>query len=254
MDPLSTLALGLGAAWASGISLYATVLVLGGLDLFGVIDLPSSLEVLSNPGVLFVAGVLYFIEFFADKLPGVDTISDFLHTFIRVPAGSLLGAGAVSDLGLDMNDELLIILALIAGGAVAFSSHATKAGGRVIVNTSPEPMSNIIVSFTEDVMVVAGLLLAVFQPVIFLASFAVFALFVAWLLPKIWRGIRGFFNRFRDPAANLPWRAEAWAPDLPVGFGPTPDPEHDPPAALIPPDDDEGPSPDHRPDHRPERP
>ena len=96
---------------------------------------------------------------------------------------------------------------------MALSSHATKAGGRAIVNTSPEPFSNIIISFIEDVMVVAGLLLSIFQPVVFFASFAVFALFMIWLLPKIWRGIRGFFGRYRDPAANVPWRREAWRQD-----------------------------------------
>ncbi len=213
MEALNSLALALGAAWASGISLYATVLVLGGLDLMGVVDLPGPLQTLSSPMVLFIAGALYFFEFFADKVPGVDTVNDFIHTFIRVPAGAVMASGAVSEMDVGISPDLLMALALIAGGAVTLSSHAAKAGGRAIVNTSPEPFSNIIVSFAEDVMVVAGLLLAIFQPVFFFASFAVFALFMIWLLPKIWRGVRGFFHRYRDPGANVPWRREAWRVD-----------------------------------------
>lgn len=210
MDALSIVTLAMGAAWASGINLYATVLLVGLLGSFGLVPLPDALSPLTSPVVLAVAGVAYCLEFFADKIPGLDSAWDAVHTFIRIPAGALLAAGAATGLG----DDYLVALALIGGAAVAAGSHATKAGGRAMINTSPEPVSNWAASFFEDVLVVVGLLLALFKPVLFLAFAAAFFLLVLWLLPKIWRGLRSLYARFAGGVV----RVERAIPDRRPGF------------------------------------
>lgn len=139
METIDAVALMLGAAWASGINLYAAILMLGWMGGSGHVELPPELHVLSNPAVMLAAGGMYLVEFFADKIPGVDTAWDALHTFIRIPAGALLAAGAAQGLDVGQSGELV---ALLLGGGVAATSHATKAGTRVLVNTSPEPFSN----------------------------------------------------------------------------------------------------------------
>lgn len=202
MDALSIVTLAMGAAWASGINLYATVLLVGLLGSTGLVPLPDGLSPLTSPIVLTVAGVAYLIEFFADKIPGLDSFWDAVHTFIRIPAGALLAAGAASGLG----EDYMVALALLGGAAVAAGSHATKTGTRAVINTSPEPVSNWAASFFEDVLVVGGLLLALFKPGVFLIFVILFFLAAAWLLPKIWRGIRGLVRRFsgKGDAAAVP--------------------------------------------------
>jgi Domain of unknown function (DUF4126) len=190
VEALNLVALGLGAAWASGINLYLAVLILGGLGAAGVVDLPGDLTVLEHPAVLVAAGGLYIVEFVADKVPGVDSAWDALHTFIRIPAGALLAAGALQDWGAGYE----VAAALLAGGTLAAASHATKASGRVAVNTSPEPFSNWLVSLLEDGLVLGGLFLALFKPALFLTLLGVFALLVIWLLPKLWRALRRLFG------------------------------------------------------------
>jgi len=185
----STLALTLGAGWASGINLYAAVLVLGLLGASGNIDLPAGLAVLSDPLVIAAAGLMYCIEFFADKVPGVDSGWDTLHTFIRIPAGALLAAGAVGDIGPGAE-----LAAGLVGGSLAAASHAAKAGTRVLINTSPEPFTNWTASIAEDVGVVGGMFLALTHPAVFLAALVVFLLLLVWLLPRLWRGIRRVFG------------------------------------------------------------
>ena len=187
METIDTIALMLGAAWASGINLYAAILVLGWLGGSGHIDLPPDLQVLSNPLVMLAAGGMYAVEFFADKVPGVDTGWDALHTFIRIPAGALMAAGAAQGLDVGPAAELA---ALLVGGGVAATSHATKAGSRVLINTSPEPFSNWGASVAEDVSVIAGLWAALNHPVLFLVLFALFISSVIWLLPRLWRALR----------------------------------------------------------------
>ncbi|WP_295389021.1 DUF4126 domain-containing protein [uncultured Thiodictyon sp.] len=186
MDTLTqTLALTLGASWASGINLYATMLVLGLAGATGTVDLPPGLDILSDPRVLAAAGLMFIVEFFADKVPGVDSAWDGLHTFIRIPAGALMAMGAAGDVG-PVGDTLIALL----GGGVAAASHATKAGTRIMLNTSPEPFTNWIASVTEDVGVVGGLLLALTNPGIFLICLALFFLLLIWLLPMLWHGIK----------------------------------------------------------------
>lgn len=190
MEALNLVALGLGAAWASGINLYLAVLILGGLGAAGMVDLPGDLTVLEHPAVLAAAGGLYIVEFVADKVPGVDSAWDALHTFIRIPAGALLAAGVLQDWGAGYE----VAAALLAGGTLAAASHATKASGRVAVNTSPEPFSNWLVSLLEDGLVLGGLFLALFKPALFLTLLGVFVLLVIWLLPKLWRALRRLFG------------------------------------------------------------
>ena len=189
MDPIHTIALTMGSAWASGINLYATVFVLGYLGMTGDIALPPELQALSHPLVLGVAAVMYCVEFFADKVPGVDTGWDTLHTFIRIPAGALLAAGAVGDVSAPAE-----FAAMLAGGSLAAGSHALKAGSRVVINASPEPFTNWAASITEDVAVVAGLWTALRHPWLFLAALLVFILLMIWLLPKLWRAIVKVFS------------------------------------------------------------
>ena len=186
---IKTLSLTMGTAWASGINLYATILVLGGLHHTGNIVLPETLTILANPMVIGAAGLMYVVEFVADKIPGVDTGWDTIHTFIRIPAGAMLAAGAVGE----VNPALMISAGLLGGGLAA-GSHATKAGGRVMINTSPEPFSNWSASILEDVLVVAGLWTAINSPWLFLSLLLLFILLMIWLLPKMWRGIKKVFS------------------------------------------------------------
>jgi len=149
MNPIETLGIALGAGFSSGLNLYATVATLGLLERFGVIHLPASLHVLAHPAILAIAGVLYFVEFFADKIPYVDTVWDMIHTFIRPPAAALLAYSAAGA----APAEWRWAAALLAGG-VALTSHGTKASARAAVNTTPEPLSNWALSFGEDVLAV----------------------------------------------------------------------------------------------------
>jgi len=187
METIEAISLMLGAAWASGINLYAAILVLGWLGGSGQVDLPPNLEVLSHPAVMLSAGGMYLVEFFADKIPGVDTGWDALHTFIRIPAGALMAAGAAQGLDMGQAGELI---GLLLGGGLAATSHATKAGSRVLINTSPEPFSNWGASVAEDLSVFAGLWAALNHPWLFIGLLAAFLLGVAWLLPRIWRAIK----------------------------------------------------------------
>jgi hypothetical protein len=194
MDPtvIQTLALTLGVGWASGINLYAAILTLGLMNAMGYTTLPPDLSILSDPLVLAAAGFMYFVEFFADKTPGVDSGWDGLHTFIRIPAGALLAAGAAS--GFDVSEAAQLAAALV-GGSLAAGSHFTKAGSRVLINTSPEPFTNWTVSFAEDIAVIGGLWAALSHPWAFLVMLAVFILVVAWTLPKLWRAVKILFQK-----------------------------------------------------------
>jgi hypothetical protein len=190
MDITQTIALTMGVAWASGINLYAAIVMLGYLGSTGNIDLPPELQILTNPVVMLAAVVMYCIEFFADKVPGVDSGWDLIQTFIRIPAGAVLAAGAVGDIGTGAQ-----LAAAITGGTLATGSHLVKAGSRVLINTSPEPFTNWFASVGEDVAVIAGLWTALHHPVLFLLLLGLFIMGMSWLLPRIWRGIRKVFAR-----------------------------------------------------------
>lgn len=187
METVEIISLMLGAAWASGINLYAAVLVLGYFGTTGQVALPEELQLLTNPTVMMAAGLMYFVEFFADKIPGVDTGWDAIHTFIRVPAGAMLAAGMAS--GIDVSGATEFA-ALLVGGGLAATTHATKAGTRALINTSPEPVTNWTASITEDLAVIGGLWTALNHPWVFIIALVLFIILVAWLLPKIWRALK----------------------------------------------------------------
>lgn len=181
-DVVATIAMTLGLGWASGINLYAAILMFGLGGATGYVDLPPGLELLQSPLVIAAAGLMYCVEFFADKVPGVDSTWDGLHTFIRLPAGALLAAAAVGDVG-----PAAELAAALVGGSLAATSHATKAGSRLLINTSPEPFSNWTASVAEDISVVGGLWLALNHPILFLCCLLAFVALAVYLLPKIMR-------------------------------------------------------------------
>ena len=184
------IALTMGVAWASGINLYAAMLILGLMAMNGMMYLPSDLQVLAHPWVISAAGLMYLIEFFADKVPGVDTAWDTLHTFIRIPAGAILAAAAVGQA-----DPAITLAAGILGGTVSAGAHALKAGTRIMANTSPEPFSNWAFSISEDLVVFGGLWTAAQHPWFFLFLFGLFLLVSICLIPRLWRGIKQLFRR-----------------------------------------------------------
>lgn len=185
MNPLATLGLGLGSAWLSGFNLYATVLTLGLLQRFHLVQLPGDLDFISRGWVIGVAAVLYLVEFMADKIPVVDSVWDAIHTFIRVPAGAVLAASAFAHF-----DPTVRAVALLAGGSLALGSHGTKASIRMTANASPEPFSNIFLSIVEDIFTIGLAALTAFHPVVILVIILLFILLLAWLGPKVFRAIR----------------------------------------------------------------
>lgn len=189
----SIIALTMGAAWAAGINLYAAVATLGILSVTGNMTLPPDLQVLANPLVIGAACLMFAVEFIADKMPGVDTGWDTIHTFIRIPAGALLAAGAVGE----VNPAVSLAAALL-GGTLAAGTHGMKAGSRMLINTSPEPFTNWTASIVEDLMVIGGIWAAVTHPWVFLVLLVIFILLMIWLLPKIWRGIKMLAARIKE--------------------------------------------------------
>ena len=186
---ITTLALTMGTAWAAGINLYATIAVLGVLGVTGNVVLPEQLVILQDPMIIGAAALMYLVEFFADKTPGVDTAWDAIHSFIRIPAGVMLAAGAVGEV-----NPSVVIAAGILGGGVAATSHTIKAGTRVLINTSPEPVTNWTASIVEDVAVIGGIWTMLHYPLAFLVFFIAFLLLAIWLLPKIWTGVKTVFQ------------------------------------------------------------
>jgi hypothetical protein len=192
MDFISTLAISMGASWVAGINLYATVATLGLLGRFADLKLPGELEAVTSWWVIGVALFLFVIEFIADKIQLVDSAWDIVHTFIRIPAGAVLAATAFGDF-----DRSVQVIALLLGGGLALSSHGTKAATRALINTSPEPVSNIVVSLAEDVLAVVTILLAIFLPLIAFLVIAAGLIFSLWLLPRIFRFFRKVYRRVR---------------------------------------------------------
>jgi hypothetical protein len=193
MDWFSTLSLALGSAWTSGINLYATVSVLGLLQKFGATSLPGGLDVLDNWWIIGIGGGLYAVEFFADKIPYVDSVWDVIHTFIRVPAGAVVAYAATTNL-----DPTVATIATLFGGGLALSSHGTKSALRATANLSPEPISNWALSFLEDGIAIIGSLLAVFAPFIIAGVLIVFAIVFIWFFPKVFRAMRRLLNAIRS--------------------------------------------------------
>lgn len=197
MDDYQTLvqiiALTFGAAWASGINLYATVAALGIASTSGYVELPATLEIVEDPLVILAAGFMYCVEFFADKTPGVDSVWDGLHTFIRIPAGALLAAGAVGEVS-----PAMVVATGLLGGTVSAVAHTAKAGSRALINTSPEPFTNWTASIAEDLAVFAGLWAALNHPAIFLVILTLMLLLAIWLLPRLFRAVGAVLGRLRS--------------------------------------------------------
>lgn len=183
------LSLSMALGWASGLNVYAAVFMLGVLGATGNVVLPPDLHILTHPAVLIASGFMYVVEFFADKMPGVDSGWDVLHTFIRIPAGVVLAAAAVGNV-----DPALVLAAAIVGGMLSAGSHAAKAGTRVLINSSPEPFTNWTASVLEDILVIFGLWLALSHPYLFLLLLVLFVLFILWLLPRLWKAIKRLFG------------------------------------------------------------
>jgi hypothetical protein len=181
-----------GLAWASGIRLYAVLFFAGLLSRLGYLDLPENLHVLTHWAVLSASGFMFIVEFFADKIPALDSLWDALNTFVRIPAGALLAAMALGN-----HDPAWMLAGAVMGGTLAAGSHFTKAGSRALINTSPEPFTNVAASATEDVLVAGGLWSAFYHPLIFLVFLTLFVLGSLWLLPKLWRGFQYISRRMR---------------------------------------------------------
>ena len=193
MGTIEALSLAMGTAWTSGINLYATVAALGIAGRAELVHLPQNLEVLSHPAVIAIACVMYLIEFFADKVPYVDSGWDLLHTFIRVPAGAILAARALGDM-----NPALELAALLAGGSIAFVAHGAKATTRLAINASPEPFSNWAASITEDIAVLGSIWMIFNHPIIMLGLILIFLALVVWLVPKIFRIAKRGYQALRN--------------------------------------------------------
>ena len=184
---LPDLAIAAAAAWGSGLRAYAVVFALGLAGTLGWLELPPHLGLLTHPLVLGASGFMTAVEFFADKLPWLDSVWDAVHSFIRIPAGAALAAAVFGDSG-----GAVALAAAILGGALAGGVHFAKAGTRAAINASPEPFSNGAASLTEDAMVPLGLWLAVAHPIAFFLLLVVFFVAAFFLLRTILRGLRRF--------------------------------------------------------------
>jgi len=193
MNPIETLSLVLGAGFASGLNLYATVATLGLLERFGVVHLPPQLQVLAHPLVLTIAGVLYVMEFLADKVPYVDSVRQAVHTFIRPPAAALLAFGATAA----APEPWRWGAALLAGG-VALTSHGTKASARAAANLSPEPLSNWALSFGEDVLAVWVVWFATAHPALAIIVVAVLFVVSLFLLYHLFHFLRRTLRKLAE--------------------------------------------------------
>jgi len=193
MGTIEALSLAMGTAWTSGINLYATVAALGIARQMELIQLPPNLEVVSHPAVIAIACIMYLIEFFADKVPYLDSGWDALHTFIRVPAGAILAARALGDM-----NPALELAAMLAGGSIAFAAHGTKATTRLAINASPEPFTNWAASVTEDVTVLGGIWLIFNHPIVMVIFVLAFVGLGVWIVPKLFRLARRGFQALRD--------------------------------------------------------
>jgi len=190
LDTWQLLALAATLGFASGLRLYAVLFIVGAAGYLGWVDLPAGLMVLAHPLVLAASGFMCFVEFFADKIPGVDSLWDVVHTLIRIPAGAALAASVFGD-----SSSATILAVAILGGTLAAGSHFTKAASRAVINTSPEPFSNWAASFTEDVAVGGLLWLAVAHPIAAVAVIGAMVLLMIWLLPKMFRAGRRIAGR-----------------------------------------------------------
>ena len=207
LDTAQLVALAGAVGWASGIRLYLVILLTGLAGYLGWMELPQGLHLLANPVVLGASGFMVFVEFFADKIPGLDSLWDVVHAVIRIPAGAALAAGVFS-----ADSAAMSLVAALVGGTLAGTSFAAKATSRAAINTSPEPFSNIGTSLVEDSLVPAGLWLAVAHPFVFIPLLVVVLVLSVWLIRLCWRFLTQLFARV---ARIFSGRAD---PGLPPAF------------------------------------
>ncbi|MBS1141332.1 MAG: putative rane protein [Proteobacteria bacterium] len=194
MDMLQTIALSAGLAWASGLRMYLVVFLAGALSYLGYLHLPETLSVLQNPLVIGVAGIMAFAELIADKIPAFDSLWDSFQTFIRIPAGALLAAFAMGEV-----DPAWSVAAGLIGGTITAGTHFAKAGSRLAINTSPEPFSNWLASFSEEGMVLGGLWAMLASPAVFLGLLAAFLIVTGYLIYRVAGLLRRLFGRKAAP-------------------------------------------------------
>lgn len=187
---LPDIAIAAALAWGSGLRAYAVVFAVGLAGALGWLELPEHLRLLQHPLVLGASGLMSAVEFFADKVPWLDSVWDTVHSFIRIPAGAALAAAVFDDSG-----AAVALAAAILGGTLAAGVHLAKAGTRAAINTSPEPFSNWSASLAEDAVVPLGLWVAFAHPIVFLVLLAVFLAAAVLLLRIIWRGLQRVFRR-----------------------------------------------------------
>jgi len=199
MTLIATLGHALGFSLAAGVNLYATVAILGLASRFGWVDLPERFAMFDSNIVIAVAAALYTVEFFADKIPWVDSAWDAVHTAIRPVGGALIAVASFGEMGEGV--PLSEVLMAVLGGAVAAGAHLTKASTRAAVNTSPEPVSNWVLSISEDLFVVGLGTLAINYPVAAFAVASVLILLILCFLGLISRTAWRWFSRRRGPVA-----------------------------------------------------
>ena len=193
LDMTSLLALAAALGWASGFRLYAVVFLVGSMGLAGWLPLPEGLQVLQHPAVLAASGALLFVEFFADKIPGLDSLWDIVNSVIRVPAGAALAAGVFG-----ADNATMAVVAALLGGTLAASSQAAKTSTRAAINTSPEPFSNVAMSLVEDGLVIGAVWLATSHPVVF-GILLLIALVLMWIVTwMLFKFLRAAFRRLRN--------------------------------------------------------
>ena len=202
LDTTALVALSAALGWAAGIRLYLVVFLTGMAGFMGFIPLPDGLKILQNPALLTASGFMVFVEFFADKIPGLDSLWDVVHTVIRVPAGAALAGGVFG-----ADSATMGTVAALIGGTLAATSHATKATTRAAVNTSPEPFSNIIVSFAEEGLVMFMLWLATNHPVIFGITLLIVLVLSVLLIATLWKFLRAVVRKVSSFFSGSPQAA-----------------------------------------------
>ena len=192
MDMAGLMALAAALGWASGFRLYIVVFIVGALGAFGLMDLPGGLHVLEHPAMLFASGGLLFVEFFADKIPGVDSLWDIIQSVLRVPAGAALAAGVFG-----ADNATMAMVAAVMGGSLAATSQAAKTTTRALINTSPEPFSNVGASLAEDTAAVGAVWLALANPAVF-AVVLVVAVIAMWIVTwLLWRFLKAAIRKLK---------------------------------------------------------
>ncbi len=195
LDTTHLVALAAALGWASGLRLYAVILITGLAGYAGWVTLPAGLHVLQNPIVLGLAGVMFVAEFFADKIPALDTVWDMAHTFIRIPAGAALAAGAIGG-----DSATWATVAALLGGTLAATAHTAKATTRAAANTSPEPFSNLALSLAGDVAVPGLLWLAWEHPIWALVALGVGVVVALVLTVVLFKFLRLLWRRLTGRA------------------------------------------------------